>query len=88
MFSKIFKRFKKLFQKEEFSGEQVKIIDVLLYAKHLYMFHTKDKSMESPGMCYCIYKAILHYTNTRVSYTELTYYIPEFNAEFLNGDPS
>jgi hypothetical protein len=87
MFSKIFKRFKRLFEKKESPKEQVKIIDILLYAKRLYMFHIKDSYMEDPGMCYCIYKAILYYTNTRVSYSDLTYYIPEFNAKFLNGNP-
>ena len=87
MFSKIFEKFKRLFKKEESPKEQVEIIDVLLYAKHLYIFHIKDSYMEYPGMCYCIYKALKHYTNTCVSYTDITQYIPEFNAKFLNGDP-
>jgi hypothetical protein len=89
MFKTFKKLFKKLFKKEEeFFKEQVEIIDVLLYAKHLYILCTKEKDLESlPGMCYCIYKALKHYTNTCISYSDLTYYIPEFNAKFLNGDP-
>ena len=88
MFNKIFERFKRLFKKEEFSEKQVEIIDVLLYAKHLYILCMKEKDLESlPGMCYCIYKAIFRYTGVRISYSDLTYYIPEFNAKFLNGDP-
>ena len=87
MFKTFENLFKKLFKKEEFFKEQVEIIDVLLYAKHFYMFHIKDSYMEDPGMCYCIYKALKHYTNTVIPYTDLTYYIPEFNAKFLNGDP-
>lgn len=83
----MFKVFKKLFKKP-FEKEEVEIIDVLLYAKHLYILCIKEKDPESlPGMCYCIYKAILHYTNTHIAYTDLIYYIPEFNVKFLNGDP-
>lgn len=86
---KVFKRlFKRLFEKEELSREQVEIIDVLFYAKHLYILCVKEKDPESlPGMCYCIYKAILHYTGVRILYTDLTYYIPEFNVRFIEGDP-
>ena len=86
---KVFKNlFKKLFKKDEFSGEQVEIIDVLLYAKHFYILCIKEKNLDSlPGMCYCIHKALSHYTNTWVSYSDIPYYIPEFNVKFLNGDP-
>ena len=86
---KVFKKlFKRLFKKEEFSKDQVEIIDVLLYAKHFYVLCTKRDNLDSfPGMCYCIYKAIFHYTGMHISYTDLIYYIPEFNVKFLGGNP-
>lgn len=88
MFKTFKNLFKKLFKKEEFFKEQVEIIDVLLYAKHFYVLCTKEKDIESlPGMCYCIYKALQHYTNAQVPYSDLTYYIPEFNVRFLEGNP-
>lgn len=88
MFGKIFEKFKRLFKKEESPKEQVEIIDVLFYAKHLYLFCIRNNPEEFPGMCFCIHKALTAYTNTCVSYTDIIHYIPEFNAEFLNGDPS
>ena len=86
---KVFKKlFKKLFKKEEeFSRERVEIIDVLLYAKHFYILCIKENNLNLfPGMCYCIHKALLHYTNMYVSYSDITRYIPEFNVRFLKGN--
>lgn len=88
MFKTFKKLFKKLFGKEEFFKEQVEIIDVLLYAKHFYILCTKEKNLEPlPGICYCIYKALQYYTNAQVAYSDLIYYIPEFNVKFLEGNP-
>lgn len=87
MFKTFKKLFKKLFEKEEFFKEQVEIIDVLLYAKHFYILCTKEDNLDSlPGMCYCIHKALEHYTNAQVPYSDLIYYIPEFNVNFLEGN--
>ena len=88
MFKTFRKLFKKLFKKEEVFKEQVEIVDVLFYAKHFYILCTKRNNLDSfPGMCYCIYRAIFHYTGVCVSYSDLTYYIPEFNVRFLEGNP-
>lgn len=87
MFKTFKKLFKKLFKKEKFFKEQVEIIDILLYARHFYVLCIKENNPEAlPGMCYCIHVAILHYTNAQISYSDIKYYIPKFNADFLNGN--
>ena len=51
------------------------------------MYEGKGSQITSWNVLLYIYKALRHYTNTCISYSDLTYYIPEFNAKFLNGDP-
>lgn len=57
------------------------IINILNLAKVKYLSHMN--SGFSPGMCFCIEKAIELKYNTKVPYEDLKLYIPKFDPKFL-----
>jgi hypothetical protein len=60
------------------------ILEVLKLAKEMYL----NRNLEF-GMCFCIHTNLCRIVHKPLinDYEYLSKYIPEFNPEFLNGDP-